>query len=57
MKSYELTYVEKTIYTFYIDANSPEEAEKYFHDNAHRLDFTDGDVYDSYVASVKEEEE
>jgi len=54
MKTYELVYIEKLYHTFYVEANSPEEAEKYFHENANEFDFSYGEVVDTGVESVTE---
>lgn len=58
-KTYKVTYVEKLVHTFYIDADSLEEAEEEFEKLGYegKLDFSDGEVYDSEftIQELKEE--
>lgn len=46
MKTYKVTYKETLIHTFYVDANSSEEAEVIFNKQGMNgeLDFSDGEV-------------
>ena len=46
MKTYKVTYKETLIHTFYVDANSAEEAERIFNEQGMdgELDFSDGTV-------------
>ena len=46
MKTYKVTYIEKLIHTFYVDANNEEEAERAFEEGCmnSQFDFSDGEV-------------
>lgn len=57
-KIYKVTYTEELIHTFYVDADSPEEAEKEFNklSNNGELDFSYGEVVDSTV-TIEEDKE
>jgi hypothetical protein len=46
MKTYKVTYIEKLIHTFYVDANNEEEAQRVFEEQAIscELDFSDGEI-------------
>ena len=49
MKTYKVTYTEKLIHTFYVDAENLDEASKKFHSklNHGEIDFSDGYLTDS----------
>ena len=49
MKTYKVTYVEKLIHTFYVDANNEEEAQEVFEEDLMQgnVDFSDGEVSDT----------
>lgn len=57
MKTYKVIYKETLIHTFYVDANSAEEAEAIFKEQsmACELDFSDGEV-DETEYIIKEDE-
>ena len=46
MKTYKITYIEKLIHTFYVDANDKEEAERVFEEGCmnSQFDFSDGEI-------------
>ena len=46
MKTYKVTYVEKLIHTFYVEANDKEEAERVFEEGCEngQFDFSDGEI-------------
>ena len=46
MKTYKVTYKETLVHTFYVEANSEEEAEEVFkaQSMACELDFSDGEI-------------
>jgi hypothetical protein len=48
-----VNYVEKLSYSFDVEANSPEEAKRYFEENSDEFDFSDGHLDDSGVLSVE----
>lgn len=56
MKSYEITYIETLVHTFYVDADSKSAARNAFDAqcNDGQIDFSDGHVVDSRVTCVKE---
>ena len=49
MKTYKVTYTEKLIHTFYVDANNEEEAQEVFEEDLMqgKVDFSDGEVSDT----------
>lgn len=49
MKTYKVTYVEKLIHTFYVEANNEEEAERAFEEGCEnsQFDFSDGEIDDT----------
>ena len=51
MKTYKVTYTEKLIHTFYVDANNIDEAnDKFYHQLNHgEIDFSDGCLTDSKI--------
>ena len=46
MKTYKVTYIEKIIHTFYVEANDKEEAERVFEEGCmnSQFDFSDGEI-------------
>lgn len=46
MKTYKVTYIEKLIHTFYVEANNEEEAKEAFEEDLMdgKVDFSDGEV-------------
>ena len=51
MKTYKVTYIEKLIHTFYVEAESEEEAERAFEEGCEnsQFDFSDGEIdYSDY---------
>lgn len=46
MKTYKVTYIEKLIHTFYVEANNEEEAERVFEEGCmnSQFDFSDGEI-------------
>ena len=58
MKTYKVTYVEKLIHTFYVEANNEEEAERAFEEGCmnSQFDFSDGEV-DSTDYWVEEDDD
>ena len=56
MKTYKVIYTESLYHVFYVEAESKEEAEEKFHQNAADFDYSDGEVYNSGVESVEEVE-
>lgn len=56
MKTYKVIYTESLFHTFYVDAESEDEAREKFDKMAYNgeLDYSDGEVYDSGVESVEE---
>ena len=60
MKTYKVIYTETIAHTFYVEANSEEEADKTFREKsmACELDFSGGDVIDTgYVIDDMDEPE
>lgn len=60
MKTYKVTYVEKLIHTFYVEANNEKEAEEIFREKsmACEFDFSDGVVDDTeYIIEEDDEDE
>ena len=57
MKTFEIIYVEHIYHTFYVEANSEDEARKEFNRMASmgELDFSDGEVFDSGIDRIDEE--
>jgi hypothetical protein len=57
MKTYKVTYIEKLIHTFYVEANDEEEAEAIFKEQsmACEFDFSDG-VVDETEYIIEEDE-
>ena len=57
-KTYRVTYVEELVHTFYVDADSLEEAEKEFNKLSANgeLDFSYGEVVDSTI-TIEENKE
>ena len=49
MKTYKVTYIEKLIHTFYVEANNEEEAERVFEEGCanSQFDFSDGEIDDT----------
>lgn len=49
MKTYRVTYTETLVHTFYVEANSEEEADKVFREKSIEceFDFSNGDVIDT----------
>ena len=58
MKTYKVTYIEKLIHTFYVEANNEEEAERAFEEGCmnSQFDFSDGEI-DSTDYWVKEDDD
>lgn len=58
MKTYEVTYVERLVHTFYIEAESEKDAIEEFNRKGHNgeLDFGRGKVDDTWIKSVEEVE-
>ena len=56
MKTYKVIYTESLFHVFYVEAESEEEAREKFDKMAYNgeLDFSDGEVEDTKVASVEE---
>lgn len=56
MKTYKVTYVESLVHTFYVDAEDKKDAVDEFYRRSEngQLDFSDGEVYDTYLKSVAE---
>lgn len=46
MKTYKVTYIEKLIHTFYVEAENEEEAERAFEEGCEnsQFDFSDGEI-------------
>ena len=46
MKTYKVTYIEKLIHTFYVEAENEEEAERAFEEGCmnSQFDFSDGEI-------------
>jgi hypothetical protein len=46
MKTYKVTYIEKLIHTFYVEAENAEEAERTFEEGCmnSQFDFSDGEI-------------
>lgn len=57
MKTYKITYTEKLVHEFYVEANSVEEAEDIFDNklNHGEVDFSDGCLVDSNIKFEEEE--
>ena len=57
-KIYKVTYIEELVHTFYVDADSLEEAEKEFNKLScnGELDFSYGEVCDTTI-TIQEDEE
>ena len=58
MKTYKVTYIEKLIHTFYVEANNEEEAERVFEEGCmnSQFDFSDGEI-DSTDYWVEEDDD
>jgi hypothetical protein len=54
MKTYEIIYKEEMYHTFYVEANSKEEAENKLWTCPSEFDYSNGEVYDSCVVSCEE---
>ena len=56
MKTYKVIYTESLYHVFYVEAESVGDAKEKFENMAYngKLDFSDGEVYDSGVESVEE---
>lgn len=56
MKTYKVIYTESLFHVFYVEAESEEEAREKFDKMAYNgeLDFSDGEVDDTKIASVEE---
>lgn len=56
MKLYRINYTETVCYDFFVEANSPEEAEKVFNQKVEEdeFDFNDGYVSDSNINITEE---
>ena len=56
MKTFKVIYTESLYHVFYVEAESVEDAKEKFENMAYngKLDFSDGEVYDSGVESVEE---
>ena len=54
MKTYEIIYKEELYHTFYVEANSKEEAEQKLWTNPSEFDYSNGECYDSEVVSCEE---
>lgn len=60
MKTYKVTYIETLAHTFYVEANSEEEADKVFREKSMEceFDFSNGDIVDTgYVIDCIDEPE
>ena len=59
MKTYKITYTEKLIHTFYVDAENLDEASATFNNqlNHGEIDFSDGCLVDSKITIEEEDEE
>ena len=55
MKTYKITYTETIVHEFYVDADSIDEAEDKFNENASNFDFGRGDVVNTSY-EIEEEE-
>lgn len=55
--TFKVTYVEHLVHTFYVEADTEEEAEAKFNELANNgeLDFSDGEVCDTETMYIKEE--
>ena len=58
MKTYKVTYIEKLIHTFYVEANNEKEAERAFEEGCmnSQFDFSDGEI-DSTDYWVEEDDD
>lgn len=54
MKTYEIIYKEEMYHTFYVEANSKEEAENKLWTCPNEFNYSNGEVYDSCVVSCEE---
>jgi hypothetical protein len=59
MKTYKVTYMEKLVHEFYVDAESLAEASNIFDQklNYGEVDFSDGYLVDSSISIVEDESE
>ena len=58
MKTYKITYTETLVHTFYVEADSPEEAVKVFDESARagEFDFSDGEIANTETEAEEDEE-
>lgn len=56
MNTYKIIYTESLFHVFYVNANSKDEAREEFDRQAFegKLDYSDGEVYDTNVESIEE---
>ncbi len=59
MNTYKITYTEKLVHTFYIEADSIEDAEDTFNNfvDHGEVDFSDGELVDSDIMIEESKEE
>ena len=57
MANYKIIYKETLVHTFYVEANSEEEANKVFENQVSNgeIDFSDGEIDDTEIKIEKEE--
>lgn len=54
MKTYEIIYREEMYHTFYVEAESAEEAKEKLFNCPSEFDYSNGECYDSEVVSCEE---
>ena len=54
MKTYEIIYKEILYHTFYVEAESEEEAKNKLFTDPNEFDYSNGECYDSEVVSCEE---
>lgn len=59
MKTFKVTYKEHLVHEFYVKAESRTEAEREFYKQANsgKIDFSDGEVYNTHVYVTEESED